>query len=68
MLQGYPITFSLYAESEQEVADLKFVITEFIRLNAEQGRAVTARKMAEALKNWDKNPFIRNRIISYLNG
>ena len=68
MLQGYPITFSLYAESEQEVADLKFVITEFIRLNAEQGRAVTARKMAAALKNWDKNPFIRNRIISYLNG
>lgn len=68
MLKGLPITFNIYAENEQEVEELRFVITEFIRLQAEKGRAVTARKMADALRSWDKNPIVKNRIISYLNG
>ena len=68
MLQGLPITFNIYANDEQEVEVLRFVITEFIRINAEQGRAVSANKVAEALRSWDRNPIIKNRIISYLNG
>ena len=68
MLQGLPITFNIYANDEQEVEVLRFVITEFIRINAEQGRAVTAVKVAEALRSWDKNPIVKNRIINYLNG
>ena len=68
MLQGLPITFKIYAESEDEIKALHTVITEFIRVNAEQGRAVTAKKVAGVLQGWDSNPFIKNRIISYLNG
>ena len=68
MLKGIPITFNVYANNEQEVEDLRFVITEFIRLHAEQGRAVTAAKLTEALRNWDKNPIVRNRVIEYFNG
>ena len=68
MLKGLPITFNIYAESEEEIKTLHTVITEFIRVNAEQGRAVTAVKVTEALRGWEKNPFVRNRIISYLNG
>ena len=66
MLKGFPITFNLYAENEQEVEEARFVITEFINTNAKQGRAVTAKKVANALAKWDKNPFIKNRIINYL--
>lgn len=68
MLKGIPITFNVYANDEQEVEVLRFVITEFIRLHAEQGRAVTAAKLTDALRNWDKNPIVRNRVIEYFNG
>ena len=68
MLKGIPITFNVYANDEQEVEILRFVITAFIRLHAEQGRAVTAAKLTEALRNWDKNPIVRNRVIEYFNG
>ena len=67
-MNGYPITFNIYANNEQEVEKLRFVITEFIRLHAEQGRAVTAAKVADALRNWNNNPIIKNRIINYFNG
>ena len=68
MLKGLPITFNIYANDEQEVEILRFVLTEFIRTHAEQGRAVSASKVTEALRNWDKNPFIRNKIIDFFNG
>lgn len=68
MLKGLPITFNIYANNEQEVEVLRFVITEFIRLHAEQGRAVTAAKLTDALRKLDKNPIVRNRVIEYFNG
>lgn len=68
MLRGLPITFNVYAHDEQEVEVLRFVMTEFIRHHAEQGRAVSAEKLTKALQNWDKNPVIKNRIIEYFNG
>ena len=67
-MNGYPITFNIYANNEQEVEELRFVITEFIRLHAEQGRAVTATKVADALRSWNNNPISKNRIINYFNG
>ena len=67
-MKGYPITFNIYANDEQEVEVLRFIITEFIRIQAEQGRAVSANKVAEALRNWNKNPIVKNRINSFLDG
>lgn len=64
-LKGFPISFNIYAENEQEAEEARMAIIAFIGLHAAQCRAVTARKVAQALSNWDKNPFVRNHIINY---
>lgn len=65
-LKGFPLTFNIYAENEQEVEECRMAIIAFIGYHASQCRAVTAKKLAKALSNWDKNLLIRNHIISYL--
>lgn len=65
LLKGYPITFNLYATGEEEVAECRAAIVGFIKSHAEGGRAVTAKKVTEAVLNWDKNPLVRNRIINH---
>lgn len=67
-MKVFTTEIKIYAESQQEVDEFRACLTEFIKTHAEQGRAVTASKVAAALKNWDKNIIVRNRIISYLNG
>lgn len=64
-LKGFPISFNIYAENEEEVEEARKAIIAFIGLHASQCRAVTARKVTQALSNWDKNPFVRNQIINY---
>ena len=64
-LQGFPLQFNIYAESEQEVEECRMAVIAFIGHHASQGRAVTARKVAQALANWDKNAFVKGKIISY---
>lgn len=64
-LRGFPITFSLYARSQQEAEDARMAIVAFIGLHARQGRAVTAEKVAQAISNWDKNPIVKSQIIKY---
>ena len=65
ILKGFPLHFNIYAEDEAEVEECRKAIIEFIGFHASQCRAVTARKVAQALSNWDKNPIVRNRIIEY---
>lgn len=64
-LQGYPITFELYAHDAQEAENARMAIVAFIGLHARQGRAVTAEKVARAVSDWDSNPIVRNHIINY---
>lgn len=64
-LKGFPLTFNIYAENEQEVEACRMAIISFIGLHASQCRAVTAKKVAQAIANWDKNPIVRNQIINY---
>lgn len=64
-LKGFPISFNIYAENETEVEEARKAIIAFIGLHASQCRAVTARKVTQALSNWDKNPIVRNQIINY---
>ena len=64
-LKGFPIHFNIYAESEQEAEDCRAAIISFIGFHASQCRAVTAYKVAQAVRNWDKNPIVKNRIINY---
>ena len=64
-LQGIPITFCVYAADEQEAQAARQAIVKFIGDHAQHGRAVTGRKIADALSRWDKNPIVRNHIINY---
>lgn len=64
-LKGFPLSFNIYAENEQEVEECRMAIIAFIGMHASQCRAVTAKKVAQALSNWDKNLLVRNHIINY---
>lgn len=64
-LKGYPLNFNIYAENEQEVEECRMAIIAFIGYHASQCRAVTARKVAQAVSDWDKNLIVRNRIIQF---
>lgn len=64
-LNGFPLTFNIYAENEAEVEECRMAIIAFIGLHASQCRAVTAKKVTHAIGNWDKNPIVRNQIINY---
>ena len=65
MLQGYEVKFNLYAEDESEADEARIAIVNFIRQHAQHGRAVTARKVADAVNGWERNPIIKNGIIKY---
>ena len=64
-LRGFPITFEVYARNEQEVENLRMAIIGFIGYHRNQGRAVDAERLAQAISRWDKNAFVRNEIIKY---
>ena len=64
-MQGYEIRFNLYAENEQEATEARNAIVGFISTMARQGRAVTGRKIAEAVTRWDRNSFVKNKIIEF---
>lgn len=66
MLQGYEIRFNVYAESQDEADRAREALIGFVGQNARCGRAVTARKIAEAVSRWDENPIVMNRIIKFL--
>ena len=64
-LKGFPMTFNIYAYDEQEVEEARMAIIAFIGQHAKQGRAVTARKVAQAVARWDQNPLVKSQIIKY---
>lgn len=64
-LKGFPLTFNIYAEREEEVEECRKAVIDFISLQASQYRAVTAKKVTNALRNWDKNLLVKNQIIKY---
>lgn len=64
-MQGYEIKFNIYAEDEQEAAMAREAIVRFINAHAQHGRAVTGRKIADAVSRWDKNPFIKSKVIEF---
>lgn len=64
-LKGFPLSFNIYAESEQEVEEARRAIIDFINENAQSGRAVTAIKITNALKHWKDNVLVRTQVINY---
>ena len=64
-MQGYEIKFHIYAESEQEAEEARQAIVGFINEHAQQGRAVTGKKIADIVGRWKDNVIVRNKIINY---
>jgi hypothetical protein len=64
-MKGYEIKFNVYAENEEEAKMAEHAIKAFISQHAQAGRAVTGRKIAEAIPKWESNAIVRNRIINY---
>ena len=51
----------------RQLSELRTAIVGFIDAHARQKRPVLAGKAAKAIKKWDSNPFVRNKIIEYFN-
>lgn len=61
------ITFNIWANSDEDGEELKRELGAFIDHMGQQGRKVTAAKLAEAIRSWQKNPMVKNYIINYFN-
>lgn len=59
-MQGFRIEFNIYAESQAEADEAANAIKGFITANAQEGRAVTAKKITEAMNRWSNNFFVKN--------
>ena len=59
-MQGYQVSFNVYAESQQEADAASLAIKSFITEQARQGRAVTAVKITEAVGRYKNNYFVTN--------
>lgn len=59
-MQGFPISFNVYANSQAEADEATFAIKQFITDNANRGVAITAEKILRAIKKWGYNPFVVN--------
>lgn len=57
-MRGFQVSFNVYADSQVEADDLSSVIKAFIGEQAQQGRAVTAKKVADAIKKYKDNYFV----------
>lgn len=64
-MKVYQLSTPIYAENESEVVELRNAIVAFINEHRQHGRAVSARKVTEAIRNWDSNILVKNRIINH---
>ena len=65
-MQGFKIDFNIYADTQEEVDALKEKICLFIEEHRKAGRAVTAKKLSDALNKLDSNIFIKNQVNNFL--
>ena len=59
-MKGYPVRFNIYAETQEEADAASEAIKSFITAQAEEGVAVTARKVTEAVRKWQGNYFVKS--------
>lgn len=59
-MQPLPITFYVYCESEAEAKELEMALYNFVNAKREQGVAVRASKLTEALNKYKDNFFVTN--------
>lgn len=66
-MQAFEMKVFIYAENQIEVEDCRKAIHQFIEENRQEGRAVTAKKISEALPRWKTNMLVKAGIINFLN-
>ena len=59
-MQGYPISFNVYANSAEEAEAASRAIRGFINAKAKMGIAVTADKLARAVERWQDSIIVTN--------
>ena len=59
-MQGFEIKFNVYANTQQEADEAAGEIRRFITSQAQQGRAVTANKIADAIRKYGSNYFVNS--------
>ena len=63
-----PITFNIYADSNEEAERGRKAIIQFINIMGQHGAAVTGNKIAEAVTKLNTSPFIASQIIKKKQG
>jgi hypothetical protein len=66
MEQGIrPITFNIYADSDEEAEKGRKAIIQFINIMGQHGGKVSGNKIAEAVGKLGANSFIASQIIKF---
>lgn len=60
-----PITFNIYADSDEEAERGRKAIIKFINIMGQHGGMVSGDKLAEAVSMLNDNPFITSQIIKF---
>ena len=59
-MEGYEVKFNLYAESQEDADEASKAIKDFVSGMAQKGIAVTAKKIACAVRRWGDNVFVNS--------
>lgn len=60
-----PITFNIYASSDEEAERGRKAIIQFINIMGQQGAMVSGDKISEAVARLNSSPFIASQIINF---
>lgn len=60
-----PITFNIYASSDEEAEKGRKAIIQFINIMGQHGAKVSGEKIAEAVGELQSSPFIASQIINF---
>lgn len=64
-MKVFPITVKIYAEDEQEAERARHALGGFVDQMGQMGIMVTGSKIADGMSRWDKNVFVRSKIIDH---
>jgi len=63
--QVRPITFNIYASSDEEAERGRKAIIQFINIMGQHGAKVSGEKISEAVGKLSSSPFIASQIIQF---
>lgn len=64
-MKVFPITIKIYAEEEQEAERARQALGGFVDQMGQMGIMVTGNKIADGMSHWDKNAFVKSKIINH---